>query len=170
MSRRCGQVVCDRCSSHRIRLPPEEIIQDPVISRAHYPMIAMHPQRVCDVCVRIPVKETSSSSRQRKGTGPMSVGQMKRTGSSQSIMTECPVCGTDLLGMHKGDQEKHLQTCLNSGSPPVRPPRYIGKTLTFISLCPEFTNMVNGCSLYIIRRFPSNRLWMPDLLWGIWSW
>ncbi|KAI8334452.1 hypothetical protein BC941DRAFT_105290 [Chlamydoabsidia padenii] len=45
-------------------------------------------------------------------------------------MTECPVCGTGLLGMRKGQQETHLNQCLNTGSPTVRPPRYIIYTLT----------------------------------------
>ncbi|KAI9321009.1 hypothetical protein BX666DRAFT_1913567 [Dichotomocladium elegans] len=125
--RRCGLVVCDRCSGHRIRLPPDEIIQDPAIDPAHYPLIAIHPQRVCDVCVRLPIKEVSPSSGvHRRATIPVS---MKRSGSSQSLMSECPVCGHDLLGMPKKDQEKHLQLCLTAGSPPVRPPRYLGKGL-----------------------------------------
>ncbi|KAI7857592.1 hypothetical protein BDC45DRAFT_17319 [Circinella umbellata] len=125
--RRCGLVVCDRCSSHRIRLPPEEIVQDPAIDPSHYPLIAVHPQRVCDVCNRLPIKEVlaSSSSPRRRATAPVSMSHMKRSPSSQSLMTECPVCGTDLLGMQKEDQEKHLQLCLNTGSPPVRPPRYL---------------------------------------------
>ncbi|KAI7880734.1 FYVE-domain-containing protein [Lichtheimia hyalospora FSU 10163] len=126
--RRCGLVVCDRCSSHRIRLPPNEIIQDPAVDPSHYPLIAMHPQRVCDACVRLPIKEIPSSSMssntRRRATAPVT---MRRSGSSQSLMSECPVCGHDLLGMAKKDQENHLQMCLNAGSPPVRPPRYLGK-------------------------------------------
>lgn len=125
--RRCGLVVCDRCSSHRIRLPPNEIIQDPAVDPSHYPLIAMHPQRVCDACVRLPIKEvpsSSSSNTRRRATAPVT---MRRSGSSQSLMSECPVCGHDLLGMAKKDQENHLQMCLNAGSPPVRPPRYLGK-------------------------------------------
>ncbi|KAJ8655477.1 hypothetical protein O0I10_008763 [Lichtheimia ornata] len=123
--RRCGLVVCDRCSSHRIRLPPNEIIQDPAVDPSHYPLIAMHPQRVCDACVRLPIKEvpsSSSSNTRRRATAPVT---MRRSGSSQSLMSECPVCGHDLLGMAKKDQENHLQMCLNAGSPPVRPPRYL---------------------------------------------
>ncbi|ORY96888.1 hypothetical protein BCR43DRAFT_440430 [Syncephalastrum racemosum] len=124
--RRCGQVVCDRCSSHRIHLPPEDIIQDPMVDPSHYPLIALHPQRVCDACIRLPVKQiASSTASSSQRPAPM---HMKRTGSTQSLMTECPVCGRPLLGMQKQDQENHLQQCLNKGSPPVRPPRYIGKS------------------------------------------
>lgn len=141
LDRRCGLVVCDRCSSHRIRLPPEEIIQDPMVDPAHYPLIAMHPQRVCDACIRIPIKEVARGSGRRRGAAnPMAMGHMKRSGSSQSLMTECPVCGRDLLGMRKEDQEKHLQACLNTGSPPVCPPRYIGKLELLFSLRSLFRN------------------------------
>ncbi|KAI8334408.1 hypothetical protein BC941DRAFT_356823 [Chlamydoabsidia padenii] len=138
--RRCGQIVCDRCSSHRVRLPVEELVEDPLISTSHYPIIALTPQRVCESCVRIPIKATDSGgarystpiNHNHRGdtTGfghrphPMN---MQRTDSQQSLMTECPVCGTGLLGMRKGQQETHLNQCLNTGSPTVRPPRYISK-------------------------------------------
>lgn len=94
-----------------------------MVDPSHYPLIALHPQRVCDACIRLPVKQIASSSSNHQ-PAPM---HMKRTGSTQSLMSECPVCGRPLLGMQKHDQENHLQQCLNTGSPPVRPPRYIGK-------------------------------------------
>ncbi|SAM02239.1 hypothetical protein [Absidia glauca] len=149
--RRCGQIVCDRCSSHRVRLPVDELVEDPLISTSHYPIIALTPQRVCESCVRIPIKATDSTSgatssryasqlnhynnsnnsmaEDSAGAGhrihPMN---MQRTDSQQSLMTECPVCGAGLLGMRKGQQETHLNQCLNTGSPTVRPPRYISKS------------------------------------------
>ncbi|KAI8065804.1 hypothetical protein BC940DRAFT_223078, partial [Gongronella butleri] len=141
--RRCGQIVCDRCSSHRIRLPVEELVEDPMISTAHYPIIAMTPQRICDACIRIPIKatvplpDTSASTRGRHAASYSTYPQssyhpahgmpMRRSDSQQSLLTECPVCGSNLLGMPKSQQEQHLNECLNSGSPTVRPPRYIGK-------------------------------------------
>ncbi|ORZ15666.1 hypothetical protein BCR42DRAFT_451619 [Absidia repens] len=147
--RRCGQIVCDRCSSHRVRLPVEEIIEDPLISTSHYPMIALNPQRVCESCIRIPIKaieptNTSRYSSQNNSSNDYSgnsttIGfghrllrpmNMERTNSQQSFMTECPVCGTGLLGMGKQRQENHLNQCLNAGSPTVHPPRYIIYTLT----------------------------------------
>lgn len=148
--RRCGLVVCDRCSSHRIRLPPNEIIQDPAVDPSHYPLIAMHPQRVCDACVRLPIKEvpsSSSSNTRRRATAPVS---MRRSGSSQSLMSECPVCGRDLLGMAKKDQENHLQMCLNAGSPPVRPPRYLGKDVKGI------VDWDQGIDLFVVYELSSD--------------
>ncbi|KAI8379567.1 FYVE zinc finger-domain-containing protein [Radiomyces spectabilis] len=120
--RRCGQIVCDKCSSHRVRLPADEIVEDPMVSTAHYTIIAMQPQRVCDACIRLPLKADPDT----RSSHPLNIrNAMKRTSSSQSLMSECPVCGHDLLGMRKTDQERHLQQCLNTGSPPVHLPRYI---------------------------------------------
>ncbi|KAI8076843.1 uncharacterized protein BX664DRAFT_48209 [Halteromyces radiatus] len=126
--RRCGQVVCDRCSSHRVRLPVEELVEDPMISTSHYPVIALNPQRVCEACIRIPIKATDSTTRYTSSShgytsnhfftshqpSPMN---MRRSDSQQSLMADCPVCGTGLLGMRKEQQENHLNECLNSGSP-----------------------------------------------------
>ncbi|EPB86994.1 hypothetical protein HMPREF1544_06212 [Mucor circinelloides 1006PhL] len=127
--RRCGQIVCDKCSSNRIRLPVEELIEDPMVSPSQYPLLASQSQRVCDTCYREPIRR-SSESHQRRGhrslTRPMAFGsQMRRTDSSQSLMIDCPVCGSTFLGMQKSEQEEHLQRCLNVGSPPVQSPRYI---------------------------------------------
>ncbi|CEP07180.1 hypothetical protein [Parasitella parasitica] len=126
--RRCGQIVCDKCSSNRIRLPVEELIEDPIVSPSQYPLLASQSQRVCDTCYREPIRR-SSESHQRRGhrsTRPMAFGsQMRRTDSNQSLMIDCPVCGITFLGMQKSEQEEHLQRCLNVGSPPVQSPRYI---------------------------------------------
>ncbi|CAO3589453.1 unnamed protein product [Absidia cylindrospora] len=140
--RRCGQIVCDRCSSHRVRLPVEEIVEDPLISTSHYPIIALNPQRVCEACIRIPIKAdpisiAHSSSVQDNLGGNSANGSnqrhlsmnMRRSDSQQSLMVECPVCGSGLLGMRKEQQEYHLNQCLNTGSPVIRPPRYIIYTL-----------------------------------------
>ncbi|KAI9265923.1 hypothetical protein BY458DRAFT_513040 [Sporodiniella umbellata] len=122
--RRCGQIVCDKCSSNRIRLPAEEIIEDPMISSSQYTFLASQTQRVCDICFREPVRRSSESYRKKHRPFAFSTG-MQRTNSSQSLMIDCPVCGTSFLSMQKGDQERHLQRCLNVGSPPVQLARYI---------------------------------------------
>ncbi|KAI8070216.1 hypothetical protein BDF21DRAFT_344506 [Thamnidium elegans] len=127
--RRCGQIVCDRCSSNRIRLPVEELIEDPMVSTSQYPLLASQTQRVCDTCYREPIRRSSESYSRRIRTRPVPFGnQMRRTDSSQSLMIDCPVCGHTFLGMPKNEQEEHLQRCLNVGSPPVQSPRYIGKS------------------------------------------
>ncbi|KAI9333746.1 FYVE zinc finger-domain-containing protein [Pilaira anomala] len=130
--RRCGQIVCDKCSSHRIRLPVEELIEDPMVSTSQYPLLASQAQRVCDSCYREPIRRSSESyTRRTRSTRPLAVGsQMRRSDSSQSLMIDCPVCGNTFLGMPKNEQEQHLQRCLNVGSPPVQSPRYIGKKKT----------------------------------------
>ncbi|KAG2212681.1 hypothetical protein INT47_000658 [Mucor saturninus] len=124
--RRCGQIVCDKCSSNRIRLPVEELIEDPMVSTSQYPIIALQSQRVCDTCYREPIRRSSESNTRRLRTRPTPFAdQMRRSDSSQSLMIDCPVCGHTFLGMPKNDQENHLQRCLNVGSPPVQSPRYI---------------------------------------------
>ncbi|CAO3681669.1 unnamed protein product [Rhizopus stolonifer] len=122
--RRCGQIVCDKCSSHRIRLPAEEIIEDPMIASSQYPFLATQTQRVCDSCYREPIRRSSESYHKKRRSFILG-REMQRSNSSQSLMIDCPVCGTSFLSMQKGDQEKHLQRCLNVGSPPVQLPRYI---------------------------------------------
>jgi hypothetical protein len=101
-----------------------------MVSPSQYPLLASQSQRVCDTCYREPIRR-SSDSQQRRGRGsnsrPVNVNRMQRTDSSQSLMIDCPVCGQTFLGMQKGEQEDHLQRCLNVGSPPVQSPRYIGK-------------------------------------------
>ncbi|KAG0165669.1 hypothetical protein DFQ30_008158 [Apophysomyces sp. BC1015] len=129
--RRCGQVVCDRCSTHRIRLPMDEIIQDPMTDPSHYAFIAMHPQRVCTACIR-PIAKRATSPPPHPPSAMSSIHysrsngvSMRRSDSTQSLMTECPVCGTGFLGTRKTEQERHLQVCLNKGSPPAQPIRYV---------------------------------------------
>ncbi|KAI8365508.1 FYVE zinc finger-domain-containing protein [Choanephora cucurbitarum] len=117
--RRCGQIVCDRCSSNRLKLPVEELVEDPMISLSQYPYLATQTQRVCDSCYREPIVD---HRRRTRSTVPT---DMRRTNSAQSLMIDCPVCGRTFLGMQKYQQEAHLQQCLNIGSPPVQSPRYI---------------------------------------------
>jgi protein-arginine kinase activator protein McsA len=135
---RCGQIVCDKCSSNRIRLPVEELIEDPMVSISQYPLLASQSQRVCDTCYREPIRRSSAESSQLQQRGRSSLSSrsrpydgtyMRRTDSSQSLMIDCPVCGNTFLGMPKNEQEDHLQRCLNVGSPPVQSPRYIGKLI-----------------------------------------
>ncbi|KAI8092314.1 FYVE zinc finger-domain-containing protein [Gilbertella persicaria] len=122
--RRCGQIVCDKCSSNRLRLPVEELVEDPMIPPSQYPHLASQTQRVCDTCFREPIRRSSESYRRRSSRAAYG-SNMRRTDSAQSLMIDCPVCGQTFLGMQKGEQEAHLQRCLNVGSPPVQSPRYI---------------------------------------------
>ncbi|KAI9025365.1 FYVE zinc finger-domain-containing protein [Phycomyces nitens] len=110
--RSCGHVVCDRCSSRRMRLTPQTMIEDPAIPAIHYPTIAQQPQRVCNSCAE-------SLERQKRSR------RMERSISRQSRMAECPMCGMGLLHHSLAEQEHHVAECLDKGSPPVRRPRYL---------------------------------------------
>ncbi|KAI8146529.1 FYVE zinc finger-domain-containing protein [Fennellomyces sp. T-0311] len=48
--RRCGLIVCDKCSSSRTYLSPSEILQDPNGPFESLQVLASHHQRVCDKC------------------------------------------------------------------------------------------------------------------------
>ncbi|KAI8989287.1 FYVE zinc finger-domain-containing protein [Pilobolus umbonatus] len=122
--RRCGQIVCDKCSSHRIKLPVDELIEDPMIPYSQYPSIVTQYQRVCDMCYLQPIRRVNDHRRTSARNRPVPF-IMRRSDSSQSLMNECPVCGYSLLGISGAEQEQHLHRCLNIGSPPVHPPRYI---------------------------------------------
>ena len=101
-----------------------------MVSTSQYPLLASQIQRVCDTCYREPIRRSSEShSRRARPSRAVPFGnQMQRSNSSQSLMIDCPVCGSTFLGMQKNEQEEHLQACLNVGSPPVQSPRYIGKS------------------------------------------
>ncbi|KAI9281028.1 ankyrin repeat-containing domain protein [Sporodiniella umbellata] len=48
--RKCGTIVCDRCSSWKIFLKPNEILQDPQALPEPSDLLAARPQRVCEKC------------------------------------------------------------------------------------------------------------------------
>ncbi|CAO3683447.1 unnamed protein product [Rhizopus microsporus] len=96
-----------------------------MISSSQYPFLASQSQRVCDTCYREPIRRSSESYHRKYSRQYMLGSEMQRSNSSQSLMIDCPVCGTSFLTMQKEEQEQHLQRCLNVGSPPVQSPRYI---------------------------------------------
>jgi ribosomal protein L40E len=132
--RRCGQVVCDRCSTHRANMARSQIVQDPSVPNWQQAQLATQPQRICDKCYA----EMRPPSGLRSATAPPSQPQriaghgsshIRRSTSSQSIMSECPVCGKRLsnVSLDKDVQEEHVQSCLNVGSPSVATVRYVCK-------------------------------------------
>ncbi|OAD75350.1 hypothetical protein PHYBLDRAFT_132627 [Phycomyces blakesleeanus NRRL 1555(-)] len=48
--RRCGLIVCDRCSNSRAYLSPSQILQDPSLPQESRQVLASQHQRVCDKC------------------------------------------------------------------------------------------------------------------------
>lgn len=116
--RKCGQVICDRCSTHRALLPFHQIIQPPNIPIDDLYMLSLQPQRVCDHCVDTVAYENSNAVNKR----------------TSSVMLECPVCSRDLMDFETNqEQEQHVQDCLSNGynhqssSSSNNGVRYVGK-------------------------------------------
>ncbi|GAN09199.1 FYVE-domain-containing protein [Mucor ambiguus] len=95
--RKCGQVICDRCSANRALLPSHQIIQPPHATNLDQEQCSQQPQRICDTCVDTVVCEISKNTKRR----------------ASSIMSECPVCSRGLGEMHTEEQEEHVQACLS---------------------------------------------------------
>lgn len=114
--RKCGQIICDKCSSQRVYLPPNHIIQPPSIPSQDTNTLSLHPQRICDQCV-------------------YDVHNNKKRTSS--VMMECPVC-TKKLTEYKtmGEQEQHVQACFNKGATTNIGIRFVGKKQRRCDLSP----------------------------------
>ncbi|KAF9132428.1 hypothetical protein BGW39_000141 [Mortierella sp. 14UC] len=75
--RRCGRVVCDRCSSHRATLHPSMVVYDPSSSEAYINHQAMSRRgtlqsyRVCDTCYTTLAAGRSPSMNNGSGSGSM---------------------------------------------------------------------------------------------------
>ncbi|CAH1765343.1 14942_t:CDS:10 [Entrophospora sp. SA101] len=114
--RRCGQVVCDRCSLSRLILPPSQVIFDPSAPNdsSSSSSSASQYHRVCDSChssMGHPTKKKRSNS----------------ITSSTSI--KCPVCNMTLSKVpgSKSDQE-HIKNCLeNQNGNSVSVYKYVGE-------------------------------------------
>lgn len=48
--RKCGQVVCDKCSPWKVFLNPSDILQDPAGILESVSVLATQQQRICDNC------------------------------------------------------------------------------------------------------------------------
>ncbi|KAG2187515.1 hypothetical protein INT44_005204 [Umbelopsis vinacea] len=152
--RRCGQVVCDRCSTHRANMARSQIVQDPSIPGWQQVQMASQPQRICDRCYSEMRPTISSRSATAPPTQPQRMpgsGHIRKSSSSQSIMSECPVCGKRLcdISLDKSAQEEHVQTCLNVGSPSVATVRYVSYKL------PEQSPLIGQECLICFEEFES---------------
>ncbi|KAG0253179.1 hypothetical protein BG011_006505 [Mortierella polycephala] len=85
--RRCGRVVCDRCSSHRATLHPSMVVYDPSSNEAHINHQAVSKRgtlqsyRVCDTCFVLgPVTARSLSAGSASGS---SSGHMQSNSGQQ---------------------------------------------------------------------------------------
>lgn len=100
--RKCGQVICDRCSTNRALLPSGQIIQPPNMQLEDAYTLSLRPQRICDTCVDVVVYENSINRKRR---------------STSSMMSECPACNKRLHELETTEeQEQHVQSCLSQGS------------------------------------------------------
>ncbi|GAA5801934.1 hypothetical protein HPULCUR_007392 [Helicostylum pulchrum] len=119
--RKCGQIICDKCSTQRVYLPPLHIIIPPHQQQQQLQdlnQLSLKPQRICDQCVVHVNNEDLVTKKKR----------------SASIMTECPVCAKKLTEYDTvKEQEHHVQECFNNGSSPIGI-RFVGKWLVCYGL------------------------------------
>ena len=96
--RKCGQLVCDKCSTQRVYLPPTDIIQPFDIPMHDLHLLSMRPQRICDQCVSSVHNNDYLIRKQKKRS---------------SVMLECPVCAKNLTGyLTVQAGEDHVKSCL----------------------------------------------------------
>ncbi|KAF9331564.1 hypothetical protein BGZ91_012074, partial [Linnemannia elongata] len=83
--RRCGHVVCDRCSSHRATLHPSMVVYDPSSSEAYINHQALSRRgtlqsyRVCDSCYMTLSSGRSGNMNNGSGSGSMQSGSGSQT-------------------------------------------------------------------------------------------
>ncbi|KAF9092369.1 hypothetical protein BGX23_004368 [Mortierella sp. AD031] len=87
--RRCGHVVCDRCSSHRATLHPSMVVYDPSSNEAYINHQALSRRgtlqsyRVCDSCYTTLNSGRSSSMNNGSGSGSMQSSSVIQTRQQQ---------------------------------------------------------------------------------------
>lgn len=118
--RKCGQIICDKCSTQRVYLPPSHIIipQQQQQQLQDLNQLSLKPQRICDQCV-VHVNNEDLVTKKKK---------------SASIMMECPVCTKKLTEYDTvKEQEQHVQECFSNGSTSSIGIRFVGKVLLLLS-------------------------------------
>lgn len=111
--RKCGQIVCDKCSTQRVYLPPSHII---LSCQQDLNQVSLKPQRICDECLIHVHNDDLLPPRK----------------SISSIMLECPVCTKKLTEYRSvKEQEEHVQDCFNQGSTSTMGIRFVGKYCEF---------------------------------------
>ncbi|RHZ63724.1 hypothetical protein Glove_328g26 [Diversispora epigaea] len=131
--RKCGQVVCDRCSTARVPLPSSQVLSESSTGNGLNTNQSTQPVRVCDSCF--------DSSRQRSSSltstslisigGGSSPNLNSRRLSNSSTMTDCPVCSHHLSQLPKNKQEEHVKSCLDKQN---------GSSVNSIKYCTNFPN------------------------------
>ncbi|CAG8565108.1 14124_t:CDS:2 [Funneliformis caledonium] len=133
--RRCGQVVCDKCSTARVMLPLNQVLTDPSQSGEASQLSQYH--RVCILCF----ESLDPKSRERSDSftsttivsGSSSTSNRRRM--SNSSMTVCPVCNMSLSKAPAGKNEEHIKSCLEKkNSTGVSGYQYVGEQVLYSSL------------------------------------
>lgn len=125
--RRCGQIVCDTCSSHRALLREEELVIDPLLPEMLEAEL-QHPARVCDACVHtyhlaMPPAPAPGLARLyqmlRLDAPRTELTAAEPMSRSNSSLQECPACDTPLSMFPTPEaREQHVAQCLEHA---VRP-------------------------------------------------
>jgi uncharacterized protein YbaR (Trm112 family) len=138
--RKCGQVICDRCSTNRALLPQGQIIQPPNTQFQDAYTLSLQPQRICDTCVDAVVYENSINRKRR---------------STSSIMSECPACNKRLHELETTEeQEHHVQSCLSQGSSTLAGSiRFVGKRITIY-----LNSLIFNCICIVYKLTSSSTL------------
>ncbi|EEB05177.1 ubiquitin-protein ligase E/phosphatidylinositol(3)-phosphate binding protein [Schizosaccharomyces japonicus yFS275] len=126
--RKCGFIFCNNCSNHFAFLPLSHIAyaeyegyeddnsQESLQEHDNDDLLVR--VRVCDNCFN----QTENVTRSSSVLMDMSVEDVRnraiRTNINQSTeLLECPVCCESLASMDQEEQEEHLRSCLDFGSP-----------------------------------------------------
>jgi hypothetical protein len=113
--RRCGQIRCDRCSSHRVHLSAAELVIDPAMPEMLITE-SSGPTRICNACNADRQLPPGTAVRSLLSQLPSShtesdlPSSMSDVSSRASELNECPVCSTTLATL--GDsitQEEHVR-------------------------------------------------------------
>ncbi|KAF8528769.1 hypothetical protein BU17DRAFT_37329 [Hysterangium stoloniferum] len=121
--RRCGRIYCDRCSSYKAILDPEDVVRDP---GTHEVSPSSSTHRVCSSCHEIvnsnvPGKlrglHTASLERIEVSRSHLAVhsSQRREVSSQISDLSDCPVCNQNLAELETAEmQEAHVKACLEA--------------------------------------------------------
>lgn len=146
--RRCGKVVCDKCSTNRALLHPSQVVTDPTTPESWIITAAGATlyHRVCDVCFATLGRPASRTASINSRTGELNASLSsltnltappftRRTSSASmsSTMMECPVCGLVLSTLSAEEmREDHVQACLEGRGPQgALGPSGIGRYLVY---------------------------------------
>ncbi|CAI2184165.1 13535_t:CDS:2 [Funneliformis geosporum] len=111
--RRCGQVVCDKCSTARV--PLNQVLTDPSQSGEASQLSQSQYHRVCDSCfdsIGHTSRERSDSFTSTTIVSGSSSTSIRRRPSNSS-MNACPVCNMSLSKAPAGKTEEHIKSCFD---------------------------------------------------------